>query len=140
MGLQGSYWGALTGLALLGIGGAGCSGNSDALDNTALEPTRDTRIDSLATDACAEYASCKGYGTASGQSFPTKGDCETSIKSKATALWSDADCGHGQINNDRYETCKNSVKTLVCTDNILQQLATLSECNADKVCTDSANN
>jgi len=135
MRLHGSCW-ALAGLALMQIGTA-CSGNSDVVDQTPLEPSRDTRIDSLARDACTAYANCKGYGTATGQSFATEGDCQTAVKSRATALWSDADCGHGQINNDHYETCSNSVKVLVCSDNILQQLATLSDCTAGKVCTDS---
>jgi hypothetical protein len=135
---QGSSLAAVAGLVLATIGGTACSGNSDVVDQTPLEPTRDTRISSLASDGCAQYADCKGYGTATGQSYATKGDCETDLKSKATTLWSDADCGHGQINNDHYETCVNSVKTLVCSDNFLQQLATLSDCTAAKVCTDPA--
>jgi hypothetical protein len=113
---------------------AACSGNSDVVDNTALEPTRDTRISSLAKSACDRYSMCKGY--AAGNTYATEADCHSAFEQRARALWSEEECGSEQINNSRYDACVESAKMLACSSDIVSALAAFTDCNADKVCTD----
>jgi hypothetical protein len=127
---------ALAAISLASLAAVSCSGNNDAVDNTPLEPTRDTRISSLAQSACDAYKDCKGY--AAGNTYATESDCKNEFESRARSLWSDDACGHGQIDNTRYESCVASAKTVACSDNILTALTALTDCNADKVCTDPA--
>jgi hypothetical protein len=125
---------ALAALGLASGAAFGCSGNSDAVDNTPLEPTRDTRISSLAQSACDAYKGCKGY--AAGNTYATESDCKNEFEGRARSLWSEDACGKGQIDNDRYNSCVESAKTVACSDNVLSALMALTDCNADKVCSD----
>lgn len=111
-----------------------CSGNSDAIDNTPLEPSRDTRIQSLASTACDRYASCTGYGP--GKPYVTETDCKTDFQSKASTLWPDSQCNSGQINNDRFEACVQSAEEVACNGTLVDTVVALADCNASKVCTD----
>jgi len=113
-----------------------CSGNNDAIDNTPLEPSRDTRIQSLASTACDRYASCTGYG--SDKPYATETDCKADFQSKASNLWPDSQCNNGQINNDRFEACVKSAEAVACNGTLVDTVVALSDCNASKVCTDPA--
>ena len=124
----------LGGVAVL-AGGCGGS-NTDAADNTPIEPSRETRIKDLAEAACDRYESCTGYGTGSGQTYASEAECEADFTSKAGTLWSGEKCGSGQINNGRYESCVSSVQNVACSGGILDTIVALDDCNASKVCTD----
>lgn len=115
-----------------------CGGsNTDAADNTDLEPTRDTRIKDLADAACDRYESCNGYGTGSGQTYESESECQADFTSKADTLWPTDKCDRGQINNGAYENCTNAVKGVACSGNILDAISALEDCRSGKVCTDS---
>jgi len=116
-----------------------CGGsNTDAADNTDLEPTRETRISDLAKEACNRYESCNGYGTGSGQTYPSEAECRSDFTSKAGTLWPVDKCANGQINNGRYEACTNAAKAVACSGNILDAIGALDDCKASTVCTDPA--
>lgn len=113
-----------------------CGGsNTDAADNTDLEPTRETRIKDLAEDACDRYESCTGYGT--DKAYASESECQSDFTSKAGTLWPDDKCNRRQINNDRYEACVSAAQNVACSGNILDAIYALDDCNASKVCTDS---
>jgi hypothetical protein len=114
-----------------------CGGsNTDAADNTSLEPTRETRIKDLASAACDRYEACTGYGTGNGQTYPSEAECRADFTSKAGTLWPDDKCGSGRISNTRYEACVASAQNVACGGSILDAIAALDDCNAGKVCTD----
>jgi hypothetical protein len=116
---------------------AACGGsNTDAADNTPVEPSRETRIKDLATDACDRYEACTGYGTGTNQPYTSEAECEADFTTKAGKLWPEDKCGSGRINNGRYEVCTNSAKNVACGGGILDTIAALTDCNADQVCTD----
>jgi len=116
---------------------AACGGsNTDAADNTSLEPTRETRIKDLAAAACDRYESCNGYGSGSGQTYASETECRADFTNKAGTLWPDDKCGSGRINNTRYEACVASAKNVACGGGILDAIAALDDCNSGKVCTD----
>lgn len=119
----------------------GC--NSDAADDTALEPTRDERIRSLANAACDRYedtdAGCPGFGTGDDQRYETKGDCVRDFESRGSTLWPNERCGQGQIDNARFESCVDRAENFACStglQNISDAISALNECNADTVCID----
>ena len=112
-----------------------CGGsNTDAADNTDLEPTRETRIQDLSKEACDRYESCTGFG--SGKTYASEAECEADFTSKAGTLWPTEKCNRGQISNPRYEACVAAAKAVACDGSILDAIAALDDCNASKVCTD----
>ena len=130
-----------TSIGLFCVGCVACLGacggsNTDAADNTTLEPSRETRIKDLAEDACDRYESCTGYGTGSGQTYPSEAECRSDFTNKAGTLWPTDKCGSGQINNARYESCVSSAQNVACGGGILDTIIALDDCNASKVCTD----
>lgn len=117
--------------------------NDDASDDTIVEPSRESRIDNLADEACDRYADtgagCPGYGTGSDHKYATEADCENDFRSKASDMWPADRCDNGRIDNSRYQTCIDRVKNFACSSggqSILDAVSALSECNADQVCTD----
>ena len=126
-------WAVGSALALLGA----CGGSdTDAADNTSVEPTRETRIKELAQAACDRYETCTGYGSGGNQPYTSEAECEADFTSKAGTLWPNDKCNRRQISNPRYETCRESAKAVACGGNILDVIAALDDCNAAKVCTD----
>src|SRR5689334_5617070 len=121
--------------ALTALGACGGS-NTDAADNTPIEPSRETRIKDLASAACDRYESCTGYGNGSGQTYASEAECQADFTTKAGTLWPTDKCANGQINNGRYETCVASVQNVACGGSILDTIVALDDCNASKVCTD----
>jgi uncharacterized protein DUF6184 len=124
-----------TGATLAVLGACGGS-NTDVADNTAAEPTRETRIKDLAAAACDRYEECSGYGTGNNQAYPSEAECRADFTSKAGTLWPQDKCDRRQINNGRYEVCVESAKNVACGGGILDAIAALDDCNASKVCTD----
>ncbi|MBX3216782.1 MAG: hypothetical protein KF850_32405 [Labilithrix sp.] len=121
-----------------------CSGE-DA-DDTIVEPSRESRIESLASAVCERYADtgagCPGYGTGDDQKYATESDCEADFHTKAANLWPAERCDSGRIDNARYESCVTRAKNYACSEgaqNIVDAISALDECSASKVCTDSAN-
>jgi hypothetical protein len=115
-----------------------------ATDNTPFEPSRDTRISSLASAACSRYSDktsgCPGYGTAAGQRYATEGDCERDFQTQAAKLWPDAECNRGQISAPAYAKCEARAKAYACSTGIASLFDAISaqeECKAAKVCTDA---
>ncbi len=122
---------------------AGCS--NTATDNSPLEPSRDSRIESLAVAACDRYgdtsSGCPGYGTASSQKYATRSDCTRDFENRAATLWPDNQCSNGRINSVGYKRCEDRTKTYACstgTENFYDAIAALDECKASAVCTDAA--
>lgn len=137
-----SHLGLAGALAVI-LSSTACS--SSDTDNTILEPSRDSRISSLAAAACAHYgdksSGCPGYGTGSDQKYATVGDCERDFESQAAKLWPDNECNRGQINAAAYEQCEGRAEAYACSTgatNFFDAIAALDECKADKVCTDPA--
>ena len=117
----------------------GCG--SDAVDNTPLEPSRETRISSLAAAACDRYADteagCPGYGT--DKKYATQADCRRDFEKAAGDLWPASECSDQQINSSAYQQCEDRAKTFACstgTQNFFDAVSALDECKAAKVCTD----
>lgn len=115
------------------VGACGGS-NTDAADNTDLEPSRETRISDLAEAACDRYESCTGYG--SGKQYPSESECRADFTNKAGTLWPSDKCGSGRINNGRYTTCVDAAKNVACGGGVLDVIAALDDCKATTVCTD----
>jgi hypothetical protein len=109
---------------------------SDAADNTPLEPSRETRLKDLSSEACDRYEACTGFGTGSGQTYASESECEADFTNKAGTLWPQDKCGSGQINNARFDACVASAKNVACGGGILDTIAALADCNSEKVCTD----
>jgi hypothetical protein len=122
------------GAAALFFGACGGS-NTDAADNTDLEPTRETRIQDLAEDACDRYETCTGYG--SDKTYSSESECRSDFTSKAGTLWPDDKCNRGQINNARYEQCVSATQNVACSGNIFDAISALDDCKASTVCTDA---
>lgn len=112
----------------------GC--NSTAADNTALEPTRDQRMDSLASEACGRYDACNGYGAS--KKFVDAAACKQSYTVKAAEIWPVAACGNGRINNSNYSACVETVKQVACTGDTWDGIVAGGSCSSGKVCTDPA--
>lgn len=121
--------------AVVFLGACGGS-NTDAADNTSVEPTRETRIKDLAAATCDRYEACSGYGTGSNQPYASEAECEADFTNRAGALWPDDKCNRRQINNGRYLACVDSAKAVACGGSILDTIAALDDCNSAKVCTD----
>ena len=116
---------------------AACGGSdTDAADNTPVEPSRETRIKDLAVEACDRYEACTGYGTGSNQPYTSEAECEADFTTKAGTLWPEDKCGSGRISNPRYEKCTNAVKNVACGGGVLDTIVALGDCNAGEVCTD----
>lgn len=131
---------ALSGFATLAFA---CT-NSTAIDDSPLEPSRDSRIESLASSACARYADtgagCPGYGTGSGQTYATEGDCERAFSDRAADLWPADKCSDGRIDSARYQSCESRAKAFACSSgvtNIFDAIEALDECKASQVCIDA---
>lgn len=134
----------VTGLSLVVLSLAACS--SDSTDDTVLEASRESRISTLADSACDRYedtsAGCPGYGTASNQKYANEDACENDFKQKAENMWPVDKCSDKQIDSAAFDACVARVKTFACStggQNFLDGVSALSECSADKVCTDPAN-
>jgi hypothetical protein len=124
-------WAMGPAVAILGA----CGGsNTDAADNTAAEPTRETRIKDLASAACDRYEDCSGFGD--NQPYSSEAECQADFTTKAGTLWPEDKCNRRQINNSRYDACVSSAKNVACGGGILDTIAALEDCNAGKVCTD----
>jgi hypothetical protein len=130
-----SKTGWAVGLACIGLGACGGS-DTDVADNTAAEPTRETRIKDLAKSACDRYEDCSGYGTGSNQAYASEAECEADFTQKASTLWPEDKCNRRQISNPRYEGCVNAAKAVACGGGVLDAIVALSDCNAGQVCTD----
>lgn len=120
-----------------------CAVACSSTDNTILEPSRDSRIASLASAACGHYgdksSGCPGYGTGANQKYATAGDCERDFQQQASKLWPDDRCNSGQINGSAYDACEGKAKVYACSTgaaSFFDAIAALDECKADKVCTD----
>lgn len=114
---------------------AACGGSdTDAADNTSLEPSRETRIKELASAACDRYEDCTGYGA--DKTYESEAECEADFTQKAGTLWPTDKCDRRQINNGRYEMCRDAAKNVACGGGILDAITALSDCNASQVCTD----
>ena len=128
-----SRWAMGSAFAFLGA----CGGsNTEAADNTSLEPTRETRIKDLSKAACDRYEECSGFGTGTNQAYTSEAECEADFVSKAGTLWPEDKCNRRQISNGRYEACVESAKKVACGGSIIDAIAALDDCNAGKVCTD----
>jgi hypothetical protein len=116
-----------------------------AVDNTILEPSRDTRIKSLASAACSHYgdkgSGCPGFGTGADQKYASQADCESEFQSQAVKLWPDAECNRGQISAEGYAKCEARAESYACSTGVssfFDAISALDECKASKVCTDPA--
>jgi hypothetical protein len=133
-----------TSFALTSIGFALAACNSDTADDTALEPSRASRIESLAETACDRYsdtsAGCPGYGTASNQKYADATACENDFKQKAENLWPVDKCDNGRIDATHFDTCVDRAKNYACStggQSVLDGISALDDCSAAKVCTDT---
>lgn len=120
-----------------------CAVACSSTDNTIFEPSRDSRISSLASAACSHYgdksSGCPGYGTGANQKYATAGDCERDFQQQASKLWPDDRCNNGQINGSAYDACEGKAKVYACSTgaaSFFDAIAALDECKADKVCID----
>ena len=132
-------------LSLVSLLGVACTDNSTTTDDTPLEPSRDGRISSLASDACDHYADtgagCPGYGTGSTQKYATESDCKAAFTKRAADLWPAAQCTDRRIDSANFQRCDDRAKTFACStgfSSIFDALSALDECKASAVCTDPA--
>lgn len=118
--------------------------DSDSADDTIAEPSRESRIETLAEASCERYADtaggCPGYGTNEGQKYADESACENDFEQRAEDLWPVARCNDGRIDANRFEACVNRAKNFACSTGgqaILDAISALDECKADTVCIDS---
>ncbi|MEP7051920.1 MAG: DUF6184 family natural product biosynthesis lipoprotein, partial [Pseudomonadota bacterium] len=123
-------------LAAIGCSSDATDSGNHATDNTPAEPSLQSRIDSVANDACDVYEKCNEYGA--GQRYATREACVGDFQTKATDFWPKNRCGNGQINETRYDACAQSAQDLACDNGLSESFAALTDCSADKVCTDPA--
>lgn len=131
-------------LSALVVFGNAC--NSSETDDTIIEPSRESRIDSLADAVCDRYedtgAGCPGYGTGADQKYANETDCENDFRAKATNLWPADRCSGGRIDSTHFQACEDSAKNFACSSggqNIVDAVVALDDCNANAVCTDPPN-
>ncbi|WP_437677896.1 DUF6184 family natural product biosynthesis lipoprotein [Sorangium sp. So ce131] len=140
--MQKCLWASLA-ASIFVLGAVGCDDASDAVgDVLPGEQSREARIEQISEAACERYgdteAGCPGYGTGEDQTYATEEDCERDFADRAGELWPAAECGAGQINDSKYEVCEERAKAAACSEGFFDAIAALSECSAENVCTDPA--
>lgn len=128
--------GALVGSMLMF---AACTGEAgEAVDNTVAEPSLDTRVQLIATEACERFEECGNIGEGDGNAYETMEECRTEMEGDFYDLWPQDECSDGRVDATKYDSCLMRAETYSCDDNIFDFIAYYSECNADDVCTDPA--
>ncbi|WP_437785793.1 DUF6184 family natural product biosynthesis lipoprotein [Sorangium sp. So ce1097] len=142
--MQKCLWASLA-VTIFLVGSAGCDDAAGTVNDVLPgEASREARITQIAEAACDRYADteagCPGYGTGDDQEYETEEDCQRDFEARAADLWPASECGSGQINESRYDVCEERAKAVACSGGIFDAIAALSECSAESVCTDPAEN
>lgn len=106
----------------------------------ALEPSRETRVEAIAEEACERAKECGEVGP--DKSYETEDECQADMESRFYELWPEAECNRNQINDARYDTCVQRAQTFSCdgTGAFLDTLAFGQACDSDEVCIDEPEN
>lgn len=120
----------------LSLGVAACG---DTVDDTALEPSRETRVVGIAAAACDRFDECGEISGDDDALYGSADECRSDMEDRFYSLWPNDDCGAGQINNSKYEECVSRANNYSCDDNIFDFVSFYSNCNASDVCTDPRN-
>lgn len=131
--------GLVFGMSMMSVLAVGCTGETgEAVDNTVLEPTLDTRIELIAQKACARFDECGNIGEGDGNTYQTMSECRSEMESDFYELWPSDECSDGRVNSDKYDDCVARSESYSCDDNIFDFISYYSECSANDVCTDPA--
>lgn len=122
----------MVGCVVVSLSMTACGEVSDA-----LEPDRESRVQSISDEACDRSEECGEIGP--DKTYETRSECESDMRSRFYDLWPEASCNRGQINDDRYDTCVKRVETFSCdgAGAFFDTLTFGDECDSDAVCIDA---
>lgn len=120
--------------ALMIASSIGCS----AADDTVVEPSRETRVQYIANEACKRFDECGNIGEGDGNTYPNMDECRSDMENKFYDLWPANECSDGRIDQAAYDNCVDRAQVYSCDDNLFEFISYYNECNADDVCTDPA--
>lgn len=102
--------------------------------SSACTPTREDLRNDIAEATCRRAEECGKIG--SGEKYSTYDDCYIDRQDFYNDLWPANDCGEGQINEKNAEDCITRAEIQSCDAGFFDNISFVSQCNADKVCTD----
>ena len=114
----------------------GCGEAASTVDDTALEPSRDTRVQAISDTACDRFEECGLIGSEDDDVYASMDECETDMRQQFYDLWPADECNRGQMNARSYQDCDQRAETYACDQNVFEFISYYSQCNADEVCTD----
>jgi hypothetical protein len=97
------------------------------------EPSRERNVQRIASTACDRFDEC---GNLDDYDYSSYDECLSDMESSFYDSWPEDECSDGQINMDRYRDCLDRADSFACDANFFDFLSFVSECNAEKVCTD----
>lgn len=118
------------GLLLMGA----CSAADEAVDDTALEPSLETRIDRIASTACDRFEECGDIG--SGKDYENREACMDDMRQDFRDLWPADECSDGRVNAEAYDICDKKAETYSCDMGLFEFISYYQSCSASDVCTD----
>ena len=113
-----------------------CGPVTETVDDTAIEPDRETRIQRISNTACDRFDQCGDIGE--DQLFESYEACLDEQRGNFRDLWPAEECNRGQIDDAMYDDCDARAETYPCDSNIFDFLSYYSQCEADDVCIDPA--
>jgi hypothetical protein len=111
-----------------------CGPVGETVDDTAVEPDRETRIQRISGTACDRFVECGDVGE--DELFESYEACLDEQQDNFRDLWPADECNDGQIDDDSYRDCDVRAETYPCDSNVFDFLSYYSQCDADDVCTD----
>lgn len=107
----------------------------ETVDDTILEASLDSRINSITDTACDRFEECDLIGTEDGNRYATKDECKSDIKGDFQDLWPTDKCDDGRVNAPKFEECDKRAETYSCDENIFEFITYYDSCKASEVCT-----
>lgn len=97
------------------------------------EPSRERNVQRIASAACDRFDEC---GNLNDYDYGSYDECVADMESSFYDSWPEDQCSDGQINMDEYRRCLDRARNFACDANLFDFLSFVSDCNAQKVCTD----
>ena len=127
------------GMLVLGVVSAssllvGCGPVATGRDDGVFEPSREERVQGMATQFCNRFDACGEIGP--GQGYESYSECTSELESDFYDLWPADECANGQIDSVAYENCYQRAENYPCDSNVFDLFSFLGSCDAETVCID----
>lgn len=98
-------------------------------------PDRTDYRDNAAEEVCMEAEACDNLDGLFGENYSSYDECVLEERSRFNSMWSEDECGMGQIDPDDYDRCIDRAVLAACDGGFLDNINALTECRASVVCT-----